>query len=149
MVRCLTRTILSVFYGLFFLATSVRAEPELRYHLLGGASAVGGAKGGQGLSAGAVYTACESSFCSGYAQLVHHTIRTPGVTSADTLKGYSLFGLNAFAGLGMRTTDSKKLVGQVTYGFGYGPLIISIRRYSENSQKWTEVLFSAFMIKGF
>lgn len=149
MKRFSTGIFFGVLFNLILFPDLGVAEPELRYYLLGGASAVGGAKGGQGLSAGAVSTECNMSFCSGYAQLVHHTIRSPSVTSADTLKGYSLFGVNAFAGLGMRTTESKKLIGQVTYGFGFGPVIISIRRYTENSQKLTEAALSAFMLKGF
>jgi hypothetical protein len=61
------------------------------------------------------------------------------------MKGYSFLSMNAFAGLGIRTLNDDKLVGQVTYGFGFGPAILSIRRFSENSQNFTEVAFSFYM----
>jgi hypothetical protein len=132
--------------AVFMAAGLARAEePTINYYLLGGVSAVGGAKGGKGASAGVVYTDCQSAFCSGYAQFVGHTLRRPGVTYFDTMKGYSLFSINAFAGLGIRTLTDNKLVGQVTYGFGFGPAILSIRRFSENSQKFTEVAFSFYV----
>ena len=120
-------------------------EPKIDYYLLGGMSAVGGSKGGKAASAGVVYTDCQTAFCSGYAQFVGHTVRNPGVTYFDTMKGYSFMSINAFAGLGIRTVSDKKMVGQVTYGFGLGPAILSIRRFSENSQKFTEVAFSVYM----
>lgn len=134
----------------FFSSVSANAEtePELRYYLLGGVSAVGGARSGTGVSAGAIFTECKSAFCSGYAQLVNYTNSRPNVTSADTLKGYSFFGLSAFAGLGMRTADNRKLIGQVTYGFGLKTAMMSIRRYTEKSQPRTEVSLSFFLPKG-
>jgi hypothetical protein len=137
----------AVFFVAGFMAAGLaRAEePKINYYLLGGVSAVGGAKGGKGASAGVVYTDCQSAVCSGYAQFVGHTLRKPGVTYFDTMKGYSFLSINAFAGLGIRTLNDDKLVGQVTYGFGFGPAILSIRRFNENSQKFTEVAFSFYM----
>jgi len=65
-------TRLLVVVGLLLSKTGLASssEPVMNYYLLGGASAVGGSKGGRALSAGVVYTDCASSFCSGYAQFV-------------------------------------------------------------------------------
>lgn len=120
-------------------------EPKINYYLLGGVSAVGGPKSGTGLSGGVVYTTCQSAFCSSYSQFVGHTFRKPGVTYFDTMKGYSLYSLNGFAGLGVRTVNDNKLVGQVIYGFGFGPVALSIRRFTEDSQKFTEVSLAFYM----
>lgn len=126
-------------------SVAMAEEPKLNYYLLGGGSAVGGAKGGKGASVGVVYTECQSSFCSGYAQFVGHTLREQGITYFDTMKGYSFLSINAFAGLGIRTVTDNKLVGQVTYGFGVGPAILSIRKFKESSQNFTEVALSVYM----
>jgi hypothetical protein len=144
MKNCGLRT---AFLAPIIIASSVAMadEPTMNYYLLGGASAVGGAKGGKGASVGVVYTECQSAFCSGYAQFVGHTLRNPGITYFDTMKGYSFLSINAFAGLGIRTVSDNKLVGQVTYGFGAGPAILSIRKFKESSQNFTEVALSVYM----
>jgi hypothetical protein len=133
--------------GSLFLSGPLFAAEEsvMNYYLLGGASAVGGSVGGRAVSAGVVYTDCQRSLCSGYAQFVGHTIRKPGVTYFDTMKGYSFLNISGFVGLGIRTVASKKLVGQVTYGFGVGPAILSIRRFTEESRNLSEVAFSVYM----
>jgi hypothetical protein len=120
------------------------AEPEIKYHFLSGLSAAAGARGGPGASLGVLYNDCERGFCSSYGQFVGHTFRQKGITFADAIKSYSVLFFNGFAGLGVRATNSDELVGQVTYGFGAGPAVLSVRRYNEDAKPQTEVAISVY-----
>lgn len=120
------------------------AESEIKYYFLGGLSAAAGARGGRGASLGVLYKDCDRGLCSNYGQFVGHTFRQKGITYTDAIKSYSFLFFDGFAGLGVRTTNSDELVGQVTYGFGAGPAVLSIRRYTEDARPQTELALSVY-----
>lgn len=124
--------------------SAVFAESEIKYYLLSGLSAAAGARGGRGASVGVLYKDCDRGLCSNYGQFVGHTFRQKGITYTDAVKSYSFLFFDGFLGLGVRTTNGDELVGQVTYGFGGGPAVLSIRRYNENARSQTEVAFSVY-----
>ena len=129
---------------MFFQGSCLLAESEIKYYFLSGLSAAAGARGGRGASLGVLYKDCNQGFCSNYGQFVGHTFRQRGITYTDAVKSYSFLFFDGFAGLGIRTTNTNELVGQVTYGFGAGPAVLSIRRYTEDAQSQTEVSVSVY-----
>lgn len=129
---------------MFLQGSCLLAESEIKYYFLSGLSAAAGARGGRGASLGVLYKDCNQGFCSNYGQFVGHTFRQKGITYADAVKSYSFLFFDGFAGLGIRTTNDDELVGQVTYGFGAGPAVLSIRRYTEDAKPQTEVAFSVY-----
>ena len=129
---------------MFLQGSCLLAESEIKYYFLSGLSAAAGARGGRGASLGVLYKDCNQGFCSNYGQFVGHTFRQKGITYTDAVKSYSFLFFDGFAGLGVRTTNTNELVGQVTYGFGAGPAVLSIRRYTEDAQSQTELAFSFY-----
>lgn len=129
---------------MFLQGSSLLAESDIKYYFLSGLSAAAGARGGRGASLGVLYKDCNQGLCSNYGQFVGHTFRQKGITYTDAVKSYSFLFFDGFAGLGVRTTNGKELVGQVTYGFGAGPAVLSIRRYTEDAKPQTELAFSFY-----
>ena len=129
---------------IYLQGSSLFAESEVKYYFLSGLSAAAGARGGRGASLGVLYKDCNQGFCSNYGQFVGHTFRQKGITYTDAMKSYSFLFFDGFAGLGIRTTNGQEIVGQVTYGFGAGPAVLSIRRYTEDAKPQTEVAFSVY-----
>ena len=129
-----------------FLASAQTAFADIpRAYMVGGATVTGGAQRGPGLMFGGITANCGNSLCTGYGAAVGHTIRDKGITFADTLTGFSLGSTIFFAGAGLRTTESKKSIGQYTLGMGFSSTLMSIRRYSENSKNYTEAVLSLTM----
>lgn len=129
-----------------FLASAQMAFADIpRAYLVGGAMVTGGAQRGPGLMFGGITAKCGNSLCTGYGAAVGYTIRDKGITFADTLTGFSLGSTVFFAGAGLRTTESKKSIGQYTLGMGFSSTLMSIRRYSENSKNYTEAVLSLTM----
>jgi len=114
-------------------------------YLVGGATVTGGAQRGPGLMFGGVTANCTDFWCTGYGAMVGYTIRDKGISFADTLTGFRLGSTFLFAGAGLRTTESKKSIGQYTLGMGSSSTLFSIRRYSENSKNYTEGVLSLTM----
>jgi hypothetical protein len=116
-----------------------------RAYMVGGAMVTGGAQRGAGLMFGGITANCSDFWCTGYGASVGYTIRDKGITFADTLTGFSLGSTLFFAGAGLRTTESKKSIGQYTLGTGFSSTLMSIRRYSENSKNYTEAVLTLTM----
>jgi hypothetical protein len=129
-----------------FLASARIALADIpKAYLVGGAMVTGGAQRGPGLMFGGITANCTDFWCTGYGASVGYTIRDKGITFADTLTGFSLGSTLFFAGAGLRTTESKKSIGQYTLGMGSSSTLFSIRRYSENSKNYTEAVLSLTM----
>jgi hypothetical protein len=146
-IRILTATLaakICISMLIFLQGSCLLAESEIKYYFLSGLSAAAGARGGRGASLGVLYKDCNQGFCSNYGQFVGHTFRQKGITYTDAVKSYSFLFFDGFAGLGIRTTNGNELVGQVTYGFGAGPAVLSIRRYTEDAKPLTELAFSVY-----
>lgn len=130
---------------LLLFSTSALSDPGANYFLVGGPAIVGGARAGFGGATGVfVSHGAPSSLSLGYAQLIGYTPRKNAVLYGETLAGYHLGYIGGFTGVGFRTTEKQSIVGQISYGVGLGPLVLTIRRYSENSKPYTEVALAFY-----